>query len=152
MIIDKDGVLNHLRELSAALDDWERYKDIGLVDLKRDRDKMNMVLHAMLVAIQSSIDISNHLIAENKLKKPLTYRESFEILNESGLISLPLSESMSDLAGFRNVLVHIYWKLDMDEIYGILQNDLSDQGVRKNDKKIVIIVSSQPNNIARYAI
>jgi uncharacterized protein YutE (UPF0331/DUF86 family) len=124
MIMDKDGVLNHLRELSAALDDWERYKDIDLGDLKRDRDKMNMVLHAMLVAIQSSIDISNHLIAENKLKKPLTYREAFEILNESGLISLPLSESMSDLAGFRNVLVHIYWKLDMDEIYSILQNDL----------------------------
>ena len=63
---------------------------------------MNMVLHAMLVATQSSIDISNHLIAENKLKKPFTYREAFEILNESGLISLPLSESMSVLAGFRN--------------------------------------------------
>ena len=137
MIMDKDGVLNHLRELSAALDDWERYKDIDLEDLKRDRDKMNMVLHAMLVAIQSSIDISNHLIAENKLRKPLTYREAFEILNESGLISLPLSESMSDLAGFRNVLVHIYWKLDLDEIYSILQNDL-DQGVRKNDKKMLI--------------
>jgi uncharacterized protein YutE (UPF0331/DUF86 family) len=31
---------------------------------------------------------------------------------------------LDHLAGFRNVLVHIYWKLDMDEIYSILQNDL----------------------------
>jgi uncharacterized protein YutE (UPF0331/DUF86 family) len=139
MIMDKDGVLNHLRELSAALDDWERYKDIDLEDLKRDRDKMNMVLHAMLVAIQSSIDISNHLIAENKLKKPLTYREAFEILNESGLISLPLSESMSDLAGFRNVLVHIYWKLDLDEIFSILQNDLDQiREFERTIKKMLI--------------
>jgi uncharacterized protein YutE (UPF0331/DUF86 family) len=139
MIMDKDGVLNHLRELSAALDDWERYKDIDLEDLKRDRDKMNMVLHAMLVAIQSSIDISNHLIAENKLRKPLTYREAFEILNESGLISLPLSESMSDLAGFRNVLVHIYWKLDMDEIFSILQNDLDQiREFERTIKKMLI--------------
>ena len=139
MIMDKDGVLNHLRELSASLDDWERYKDIDLEDLKRDRDKMNMVLHAMLVAIQSSIDISNHLIAENKLRKPLTYREAFEILNESGLISLSLSESMSDLAGFRNVLVHIYWKLDMDEIYSILQNDLDQiREFERTIKKMLI--------------
>ncbi|ATZ61782.2 MAG: DUF86 domain-containing protein [Methanosarcinales archaeon Met12] len=31
---------------------------------------------------------------------------------------------MSDLAGLRNVLVHIYWRLDLDEIYNVLQNDL----------------------------
>ena len=82
-----------------------------------------MVLHAMLVAIQSAIDISNHLIVEKKLRKPATYPETFEIIYEAGLISHRLGESMSDLAGFRDVLVHIYWKLDMDEIYGILQND-----------------------------
>lgn len=139
MIIDKGGVLDHLRELSAALDDWERYQDIDLGDLKKDRDKMNMVLHAMLVAVQSSIDISNHLIAEKKLKKPLTYREAFEILHEAGLISLPLSESMSDLAGFRNVLVHIYWKLDMDKIYSILQNDLDQiREFERTIKKMLI--------------
>lgn len=83
-----------------------------------------MALHAMLVSIQSTIDISNHLIAENRLRKPATYRQTFEILNEAGIISIPLSESLSDLAGFRNVLVHIYWKLDIAEVYGVLQNDV----------------------------
>ena len=69
------------------------------------------------------------------MRKPLTYREAFEILNESGLISLPLSESMSDLAGFRNVLVHIYWKLDMDEIFSILQNDKKNVDLARNVQK-----------------
>lgn len=124
MILDKEGVMGHLRELNAALRDWEKYRTISLDELKKDRDKRNMVLHAMLVTIQSAIDISNHLIAEKKLRKPATYRETFEILYEAGLISLHLSESMSDLAGFRNVLVHIYWRLNIDEIYGVLQNDL----------------------------
>ncbi len=31
---------------------------------------------------------------------------------------------LSYLAGFRNVLVHIYWGLNFDEVYGVLQNDL----------------------------
>ncbi|MDO8724794.1 MAG: DUF86 domain-containing protein [Candidatus Methanoperedens sp.] len=124
MILDKDGMIGHLRELNAAQSDWERYRTISLEDMKNDRDKMNMVLHAMLVAIQSAIDISNHIIAEKKLRKPATYREAFEILQEGGFIPLQLSHDLSELAGFRNVLVHIYWKLDINVIYGILQNDL----------------------------
>lgn len=35
-----------------------------------------------------------------------------------------LDEGLSGLAGFRNVLVHIYWQLDLDQVYGVLQNDL----------------------------
>src|SRR3989304_7075966 len=124
MIQNRSGVLDHLRELNAAVNDWERYRTISLEELKNDRDKLNMVLHAMLVSIQSAIDISNHIIAEKKLRKPATYRETFEILKEADLISLKQSESLSDLAGFRNVLVHIYWNLDIKEIYGVLQNDL----------------------------
>jgi len=49
MILDKEGMIGHLRELNAALSDWERYKTISLEDLKNERDKMNMVLHAMYI-------------------------------------------------------------------------------------------------------
>lgn len=48
----------------------------------------------------------------------------FEILNQARLLSAPLSQKLSELAGFRNVLVHLYWKLDLEEIYKVLQEDL----------------------------
>lgn len=116
--------LAHIRELDESLKDWQRYQSISLEDLKRDRDKRNMVLHAMLVSIQSAIDVATYLIAEKGLGKPVTYRETFEIMGQSGLIPEGLAEELSDLAGFRNVLVHIYWQLDLDQVYGILQSDL----------------------------
>jgi uncharacterized protein YutE (UPF0331/DUF86 family) len=31
---------------------------------------------------------------------------------------------MADLAGFRNVLTHTYWKLNLVQVHGILQQDL----------------------------
>ena len=62
---------------------------------------------------------------EKGFRKPSTYREAFEILHEEGLISRNLSDKLSDLAGFRNILVHIYWRLDMDAVYGALQQDSS---------------------------
>jgi len=64
------------------------------------------------------------LIVERSLRRPSTYRESFEILSEEGIIPSELGDDLSDLAGFRNVLVHIYWRLNLEEVYGVLKNDL----------------------------
>jgi len=70
-----------------------------------------------------AVDIANHIIAEKRFRKPGAYREAFEILHEEGLISTNLSDKLSDLAGLRNILVHIYWRLDIDAVYGVLQQD-----------------------------
>jgi len=122
-MFNEKGILDHLRELDESLKDWERYQAISLEELHTDRDKRNMVLHAMLISIQSVVDIANHIIAEREFRKPSTYRESVEILCEEGIISENLSDKLSDLAGFRNVLVHIYLHLDIDAVYEILQHD-----------------------------
>ncbi|MDN7023830.1 DUF86 domain-containing protein [Methanoculleus sp. FWC-SCC1] len=119
-----DGITSHLRELDEAAEDWKRYQSISLADLKADRDKQHMVLHALLVSIQASIDIANHLVAAHSARRPETYRESFAILCGEGLIQEDLADQLSDLAGFRNVLVHVYWRLNLDEVYGVLQEDL----------------------------
>lgn len=94
-----------------------------------------MVLHALLVSIQASIDIANHLISEKGLRRPENYREAFKILGEAGVISDDLASRLSDLAGFRNVLVHIYWGLDMDAVYGILQNDREPLMIFRDEMK-----------------
>ncbi len=117
-------IMTYLRELSDALKDWEKYQSISIEELRADRDKRNMVLHALLVSIQSAIDIATYIIAQRGLEKPSTYRETFEILGKEGIISEELADELSDLAGFRNVLVHIYWGLNLDEVYSVLQNDL----------------------------
>jgi uncharacterized protein YutE (UPF0331/DUF86 family) len=113
-----------IRELSDTLDDWERYQGIPLEQFRSDRDTRNMVLHAMLVSIQSSIDIATEIIGMKGLRRPASYRETFGILAEEGILSPDLARPLSDLAGFRNILVHIYWDLDLVQVYSILQRDL----------------------------
>ena len=131
-------ILVHLRELEESQKDWQRYQNISLDELKKDRDKRNMVLHAMLVSIQAAIDVATGLIVKEGLGKPTTYRETFEILAHAGLIPEELAEELSDLAGFRNVLVHIYWQLDLDQVYGVLQNDLKTQKSFLQEVKILL--------------
>ena len=78
----------------------------------------------MLVSIQSSIDIATEIIAKKGLRRPASYRDTFGILAEAGILSSDLASTLSDLASFRNVLVHIYWDLDLVQVYSILQRDL----------------------------
>jgi uncharacterized protein YutE (UPF0331/DUF86 family) len=117
-------MLSFLRELDGAITDWENYQSISIEELREDRNKRNMVLHAMLISIQASIDIATYIIAHRDLEKPSTYRETFEILGKEKIIPEELADELSDLAGFRNVLVHIYWGLNLDEVYGVLMTDL----------------------------
>ncbi len=115
----------HMRELEEALRDWERYQRIPKEQFLQDRDTQNMIHHAMLLSIQSAIDIATDVIVEERLRKPFTYRETFEVLAGEGIVPESLARDLSNLAGFRNVLVHIYWDLDLKQVYAILQHDLA---------------------------
>ena len=98
-MVHDEGILDHLRKLDEAAGDWERYRSITLAELKTDRDKRNMVLHALLVSIQASIDIANHLVAACSSRRPETYRESFAILCDEGLIPEDLGSLISPDSG-----------------------------------------------------
>jgi uncharacterized protein YutE (UPF0331/DUF86 family) len=113
-----------IRELSESLNDWERYTSLPLEQFRGDRDSRNMVLHAMLVTVQSSIDIATEIIAMKGLRRPASYRDTFVILAEEGVLGRGLARHLSDLAGFRNVLFHSYYDLDLAQVYGILIRDL----------------------------
>lgn len=126
-------LFQHLQEIDQSLADWERYQaSVTQENIIENRDSRNMVMHAMLISIQSCIDIANYRIVQKGLRRPAVYRETFEILAEASLISRELGEELSDLAGFRNVLVHIYWRLDEQRLYEILQHGLMPlKGFRK---------------------
>lgn len=120
------AMIQHLEEMSEALADWERYQaSVSIDQMRTNRDTRNMVLHAMLLSIQASIDIANYLIAHRGLRTPATYREAFQILIEASLLPPELGEELADLAGFRNVLGHLYWRLDLQRVHEILQQGLA---------------------------
>lgn len=120
MTLDRERVLAYLTELVKALDDWERYQTRTTHDqLVRDRDVRNMVLHAMLIAIQAAIDIGQHILVAHRWERPGSYRETFDLLGAHEVVSQDLGEQLAGLAGFRNALVHVYWKLDLEAVHRV---------------------------------
>ena len=68
------------------------------------------------------------MIADRRLRVPATYAEAFEILGEAGLLDPSLRDAMVRMAGFRNVLVHEYARINPGIVIDVLRHRLPDFG------------------------
>lgn len=80
----------------------------------------------LIVGIEAAIDLANHLIAKNRWRAPEDYADTFRIMEEQGLIDAEFAERLQRMARFRNRLIHIYWDIDDETIYSLLQEDICD--------------------------
>lgn len=71
----------------------------------------------LLVGIAS--DILFHVLAERGLT-PGSYREAFQLAAEQGLLPVELAGRLQQAAGMRNILVHMYERID----YAILHQSI----------------------------
>lgn len=116
-------ILAQLQTLDEALDAWLRYQHIPYDKFAAEKDTQYMVCHAMLLAIQASIDIATAMAVMKTPRRPDTYRETFHVLGNFGIIPEDLAGEMARLAGFRNNLVHDYTGLDTKQVFKVLQDD-----------------------------
>ncbi len=71
-------------------------------------------------------DIARCIIAIEGFRYPDDYQDTFRVLGEEGVVSNELLPRLTEMARFRNLLVHIYAKIDDAKVYGILKNRLGD--------------------------
>ena len=79
-----------------------------------------------------------HISAKKLKKVPKEYAECFEILSEQKIISNELGNELIKMARFRNMLVHVYWKIDYQIIFDIIQNKLDN--LREFSKNIAELI------------
>jgi len=80
----------------------------------------------MQVAIQSVLDICNHVVADMRLEVPDEEKQAFPILAAHKLISPELANTLGSMAGMRNVLVHEYLEVDYDRLYKVMTDNTAD--------------------------
>jgi uncharacterized protein YutE (UPF0331/DUF86 family) len=78
------------------------------------------------VSIETCINIANHIIATDRLRAPKDYKDTFNVLAEAQILPIDFAHTMQALVGLRNLLVHLYWKVDDQMIYEGIHNELGD--------------------------
>jgi uncharacterized protein YutE (UPF0331/DUF86 family) len=110
------------REVSRLRKTAKRSPD----DLVRDVDAMDAIKYRLVVAVEICIDLGEHIIASEGLRAPDSFAEVFAILGEDGYLEAGLADSLSDMARFRNLLVHVYDRVDDRRVVEILKTRLDD--------------------------
>ncbi|MFH1654220.1 MAG: DUF86 domain-containing protein [Pseudomonadota bacterium] len=97
-------------------------KDLFLTD----QDCQELILFNLHHAIQTTMDLGSHIIADEGFGVPKEGREIFQILKKHDIITSDLSDSLSAMVGFRNILVHEYVTLNLEQIPQMIERDLND--------------------------
>lgn len=115
--IDKNRVIEFLRLIHEDLKDLSEKGRVPKEVFIRSRDIQAIVERRLQTAVESCINIGNHLIARLKLGVPRDYADVFRILGNVQILPPELAQQMVDMAKFRNLLVHLYWEIDYERVY-----------------------------------
>lgn len=125
-MIDPKVIDSRLLKLKEYVKYLREASSLSLDEFKDDPRNYGSVERFLQVAIECCIDIGNHIISRLGLKRPDEYRDVFVILGDAGVIPADFAQELVPMASFRNRLVHLYWTVDKDEVYRILQTRLGD--------------------------
>jgi len=112
-IAEAQGRLRELGQLAEA-------------DFLGDSRNTESAKYWLIVAAEAAIDVCNHIVARQGGRAPGEYAECFEILADLEVLEPDLAQRLKNMARFRNLLVHVYWKVDNQRVYQIVKNDLND--------------------------
>jgi uncharacterized protein YutE (UPF0331/DUF86 family) len=115
--------LGRLREYVALL---RKLRCRSREEFIQDPFVIGNVERYLQLAIQVVLDISNHIVADNRLGGVEEYRDAIRLLGENGYVEPDLAQRLMPMAGLRNVLVHDYLDVDRDRIYTFVQDRLED--------------------------
>lgn len=104
----------------------KKMQGVPLKELKSEPIKYAGIKYYFQISIECCIDIEAHLISRLGLRRFEGYKELFTILGEADIIPNDFVPTLREMAGFRNMLVHLYWEVDVDKVYEILNKNLQD--------------------------
>lgn len=121
-----DRINVRLKKLLEYLDILKKYQGVTARELQNNSEKRGVVERYLHLASEIVIDIANLLNAEYRFRPSDNYREAIEILGEEGVLDKRFAKDLSKLAGFRNILVHDYLKIDYYKVADKVNNRLGD--------------------------
>jgi uncharacterized protein YutE (UPF0331/DUF86 family) len=123
-VVDSERVvrlLDGVRSDTHALRTFAVPRDTLLIDEVR----LSAVKYRFITAIEGCARVAHHLVASEGWAVPDSNANAVRVLDDHGVITKPVAQSIAGAVGFRNVLVHQYAAVDDSRVIAQL-DALSD--------------------------
>jgi uncharacterized protein YutE (UPF0331/DUF86 family) len=117
-------LLRKLAYMEELLRDLNSYQDAPLSQIEEEHYKLERIFE--LLATVSS-DLLFHLLAEQG-QRPSSYRETFRMAVDAGLLPAELGDRLAQVAAMRNILVHFYERIDYTILHASIRPAIEDFG------------------------
>ena len=125
VVIKLDELNGYMRELSAiSPSSYEEYLE---VEKKRACERI------LQLAIECVIDICHVFVTGLRLGLPAEEDDLFGKLAVAGIVSQEMKDTLREMKGFRNILVHDYARIDDQLVYDAVSTRMSDFGAFANE-------------------
>ena len=124
--MDRSVVVEKLESLRRCMIRIETRRAATLDALLTDLDLQDILSFNLTRAVQISVDLAAHLVADLDIAPPSTMAESFRVLGTEGILEEDLADRLAGAVGFRNVAVHAYQSIDWAIVHAISHRHVED--------------------------
>lgn len=128
-ITNRARVESHLSTLDESV---AQLKRLGgrfgrFEEFKADVDTRELCVHYLRIALESVLDLCRYFLAVVGVSlTEIDTTNLIELAGEKGLLTPTFARKIRGMAGMRNAIVHVYWRLDYEAIYQAITQDLGD--------------------------
>ena len=126
MPLDNLKIQGKIDLIDRNLEFLAEYTKFNENDFLSSYKDIQAVKYSLFEMIEACIDIASHIIAAKGFQRAESYSEMFEILETKKIINQELAKKLSNMAKFRNILVHSYAKVDNLRILEYIKKELND--------------------------
>jgi len=126
MRIDKIIIYGKIDIIERNIRFLREYKEKDESEILSSYKDLQAIKYSLFEIIEACIDIASHIISTKGFQRAENYAEMFEILDKNNIIRTTLSKKLSNIARFRNILVHGYAKIDDSKVIIFVKEELKD--------------------------
>ena len=126
MVFKSESVRIRLLRLEEVVSELERLKSLGQDALRGSLSLMWAVERGLQLGAELIFDIGNHILSAQYGVSPDEYRNVVLHLAQQGVVGTDLQDRLEGLAGFRNLLVHDYVRLNPQKVLEVLERAPGD--------------------------
>jgi len=124
--MDREVVEQKLESLRRCLQRIESKCPVETDTLCSDFDLQDIVSLNLSRAVQLCVDLGAHLISGMDVPPPDTMGQTFDRLEQAGMLNASLALNLKKAVGFRNIAVHNYDAINWHIVHSLVKCHLED--------------------------
>jgi uncharacterized protein YutE (UPF0331/DUF86 family) len=128
-------ILEILRYMEKCIQELKPFSMMTKEEFLSDKKNPPFVESYLRRSLEAIFDIGRHILSRTYGFKGIEYKVIARELGERGTITTGLSQTLYEMAGYRNGMVHFYKEVTAGELYDIVLHNLRD--LDKFEKEVV---------------